>query len=92
MGEQWSKIPLLYSFCSCRRSRSDLEIVGFFLFWGEDGGRKAAGKKTRVRRSLPGVILHPWLEIARGTNELLTAALSCLGIFAQVESRESSTA
>ena len=63
-----------------------------FSFLGEDGGRKAAGKKTKISRSFPGVILHPWLEIARGTNELLTAALSCLDIFTQVESGESSTA
>lgn len=69
-----------------------MEIVAFCLFWGDDGGRKAAGKKTKVRRTFSGVILHPWLEITRGANELLTAALSCLDIFAQVESSESGRA
>lgn len=62
------------------------------LFGGEkDRGRKAAGKKKKARRSFPGGILHPRLEVAKGTNDLLSAALSCLDIFAQVESSESST-
>lgn len=69
-----------------------MEIDGFLLFWRGDGGRKPAGRKTKVRRSFPEVILHPWIEIARGTNELLTAALSCLTVFAQVESSESTIA
>lgn len=90
MAEWRSKIPLqlleeqeLFRdcgvVCAC-----GVWLVGWF--W-EDGGRKAAGKKTKVRKSF----LHLRLEIARGRSELLTAALSCLDRFAQVESRESST-
>lgn len=66
----------------------------FFLLLrgGEDRGRKAEGKKTKARRSFPGGILNPWLEVAKGTNDLLSAALSCLDRFSQVESGESNTA
>lgn len=40
-----------------------MEIVAFCLFGGDDGGRKAAGKKTKVRRRFSGVILYPSLRL-----------------------------
>lgn len=75
----------------CRRSRNESEIVGRFFGGNEDRGRKAKGKKTKAKRIFLGDILHPLVEDAEGANNLLTAALSCLDIFAQIESSESST-
>jgi len=37
--------------------------VFFSFLGGEDGGRKAAGKKTKVRRSFPGDIVHSRLRL-----------------------------
>lgn len=82
-----------FSCCAlfCRRSRNESEIVGSFFGGDEDRGRKATGKKTKARRIFLGDILHPLVEDAEGANNLLTAALSCLDIFAQVERSKSST-
>lgn len=61
-------------------------LLGFFWWGDEERGRKAVGKKTKARRSFLGGILHSSVEDAKGTNNLLSAALSCLDVFGQVES------
>lgn len=84
-----AKSPSLYLFAG--RAGISQGLLGEFFERDEDRGRKASGKKTKARSSFRGGILHLWVEVAKGPNNLLSAALSCLDVFSQVESSGSST-
>jgi len=64
----------------------------FFFFWGGGWRQKSSREEDKGQKELSRRHCALSLETVRGTNELLTAALSCLDIVAQVESRQSSTA